>query len=126
MANNQIPKLDIIFNPVISLQFNPEHILWLDLSFNSISSVSELFQETFPNLTTLYLHANKISKMSDIRRLNGLTKLRSITMYGNPVEDNKHYHNMMLFVHPNIIQIDFCTVTQRQRESVSFNAFLTL
>ena len=57
--------------------------------------------------------------MSDIRKLSGLTKLRSLTMYGNPVEENKHYHNMMLYAHPNIVQIDFCTITQRQRDQVN-------
>jgi Leucine-rich repeat (LRR) protein len=118
LANNEIPKLDLIMGPILSLQFNPSNILWLDLSFNAISSISELIAENFPNITTLYLHANKITKMSDIRKLSGLTKLRSLTMYGNPVEDSKHYHNMMLYAHPQIVQIDFCTITQRQRDQV--------
>lgn len=118
LANNELTKLDMIINPIISLKFDPLNILWLDLSFNAISGVSETLAEHFPNLTTLYLHANKISKLSDIRKLSGLTKLRSLTMYGNPVEDNIHYRNMMIYAHPEIIQIDFCTITQRQRDQV--------
>ncbi|CAM9597609.1 unnamed protein product, partial [Ectocarpus fasciculatus] len=118
LANNELAKLEMIINPILTLQFDPNNILWLDLSFNALSGVTELLAEHFPNLTTLYLHANKISRMSDIRKLSGLSKLKSLTMYGNPVEDNKHYRHMMLYAHPNIVQIDFCTITQRQRDQV--------
>jgi hypothetical protein len=40
-------------------------------------------------------------------------------MYGNPVEENKHYKLMLIFCCPNAHQIDFSTVTARQKGMVS-------
>ena len=72
----------------------------------------------FPNLTTLYLHANQITKLSNIKKLAGLTQLKSLTLYGNPLEENKHYRNYILHIFPELQQLDFSVITSGQREKV--------
>jgi hypothetical protein len=39
----------------------------------------------------LYLHANRIEKVSEIRALATLPKLVKLTLHGNPVEEKKNY-----------------------------------
>jgi Leucine-rich repeat (LRR) protein len=92
--------------------------MWLDLSFNQIGSVNESLVATFPNVTTLYLHANQITKLSHIKKLSGFTHLKSLTLYGNPVEENKHYKNYILYCFPELQQLDFCVITTSQRQKV--------
>lgn len=98
---------------------SPEDVMWLDLSFNQIGRIDESLAATFPNVTTLYLHANQITKLSHIKKLSGLTKLKSLTLYGNPVEENKHYRNYILYCFPELQQLDFCVITSNQRQKVS-------
>lgn len=94
--------------------------MWLDLSFNQIGSVNESLVSTFPNVTTLYLHANQITKLSHIKKLSGFTQLKSLTLYGNPVEENKHYKNYILYCFPELQQLDFCVITTSQRQKVGY------
>mmetsp|Transcript_18046 Transcript_18046/g.18102 ORF Transcript_18046/g.18102 Transcript_18046/m.18102 type:complete len:188 (+) Transcript_18046:96-659(+) len=117
LGNNSISDSNIICNPIISIM-NPARIIWLDLSFNSLSSVNVNLAEAFPNLTTLYLHANQITKLSELRKLSQFPNLRSVSFYGNPVEENKHYRNMALFCCPGLVQLDFSTVTASQRDKM--------
>lgn len=93
-------------------------IQWLDLSFNNLQRIDESLVAYFPNLTTLYLHANKLSKISMIKKLAGLTQLKSLTLYGNPLEENKHYRNYVLYIFPDLQQLDFSVITGAQREQV--------
>jgi Leucine-rich repeat (LRR) protein len=94
-------------------------IQWLDLSFNNLQRIDESLVAYFPNLTTLYLHANKLSKISMIKKLAGLTQLKSLTLYGNPLEENKHYRNYVLYIFPDLQQLDFSVITGAQREQVT-------
>jgi len=40
----------------------------------------------FPCLKTLYLHGNYILNLEEIRKLNTLPELHTLTLYGNPME----------------------------------------
>ena len=108
-SNNQIPELSFIFTPLISapnVDFDISRLAWIDLSFN--------------NLCTLNIHANQISKLSDIKKLSSLKKLRSLTMCGNPVAEHKHYRNMIIFFcSENLVQLDFGCITNSERQKVA-------
>ena len=119
LGNNMLTSCDFLHSAFLAQKLNPLNILWLDLSFNMITTISEQFLAQFPNLTTLYLHANKITRLTDLRKLSALPKLKSVTVYGNPVEEKKQYRSMLIYSCSNITQIDFCTITQRQRDQVS-------
>lgn len=117
LGNNNINDLSILYN--ISNYINPENILWFDLSFNSIEKIPIEFLTLFPNLTTIYLHANSISNLSEIKNLSNLANLRSLSLYGNPVEEKKHYRNFVLFYCKKLTQFDKSPITKDQQIKVS-------
>jgi Leucine-rich repeat (LRR) protein len=43
--------------------FNPERLLWLDLSNNYLKEIDEDLGRAFPMLKTLYIHGNHIMDM---------------------------------------------------------------
>ena len=128
LGNNYIDNLGILYGAA-SDDPNPHHknvgpllqlidttkIEWLDLSFNNIESLPDGFFAAFPNLKKLYLQANKIKKLSQIRKLSQLKELNSLAMYGNPVEENKHYRNYVLYMCPKLTVFDQSTVTKTER-----------
>ena len=122
-SNNQIPELSFIFTPLISapnVDFDISRLAWIDLSFNNISTITIDFLDSVPNLCTLNIHANQISKLSDIKKLSSLKKLRSLTMCGNPVAEHKHYRNMIIFFcSENLVQLDFGCITNSERQKVA-------
>lgn len=87
LANNNIEDLDIL--ACLSRGVDCTKVLWIDLSFNEIKIISESFLSQFPNATTIYLHANQISTLVEIKKLAVLESLKSISVYGNPVEEKK-------------------------------------
>lgn len=118
MSYNKITNMSILTNPFAQL-LDPLKIQWLDLSFNAINGISETLIASVPNLTTLCLHANKISKLSDIKKLKVLSSLKSLSFYGNPVEENKHYKKYSLYYNPHLTQFDSSQVTKIDRTNVS-------
>jgi Leucine-rich repeat (LRR) protein len=117
LSNNEIVDMSIIVSPIIQ-NMNPSLIQWLDLSFNHITSVAEIVATSLPNMTTLYLHANKISKLSDIKIIASFTQLKSLTMYGNPVEEKKHYKKYTLHHNPQLTHFDKSVITKQDRQQV--------
>lgn len=122
-SNNQINDLSIIFSPLVSapsVNLDISKLAWVDLSFNNIQSISAEWFESVPNLCTLNIHANQISKLSDLKKLTVLKKLRSLTMCGNPVADCKHYRNMIIyFCSDNLVQLDFGCITNSEKQKVA-------
>lgn len=120
LSNNSIADLGIIPAPLLSsplLRIDFDRICWLDVSFNSITALTDAFVALMPNLCTLNLHANAISKLSDIKKLAALKRLRSLTMCGNPVADSRHYRNMVLhFSASTLVQLDFGCITNSERQ----------
>lgn len=112
LSNNSIKSIDIL--RILPNYLDTNKILWLDLSFNQITSLSETILNLFPNLTSIYLQSNLITKLSDLKKLGLLTYLKYLVVYGNPVEGNKHYKNYSLFACKHLIQFDKSTITKLQ------------
>ena len=87
----------------------------MDLSFNKISAVSSEFSQKFPHITTIYCHANNISKLSELKKFAAFPELKSLSLYGNPVDAHKHYRNYVLYVCPKLTQFDSSPVTKTER-----------
>ena len=122
MGNNQIERVENI-SPAISECLDCSRILWIDVSFNRIISIMAGLEGFVPNLVTLYMHANQVSKISDIKRLTSLEGLKSVSLYGNPVEDHKHYRNYVLYHLKHLTQFDMSPVTKSERQKVSYYAY---
>lgn len=52
----------------------------------------------FPYLKTLYLHGNYILSLEEVRKLNTLPELHTLTLYGNPMEQIDAYRMWVLGV----------------------------
>jgi hypothetical protein len=71
--------------------------------------------KNFPNLALLYMQANQVSKLTELKKLSHFKKLKSLVLFGNPVEGSKHYRNMILWACPQLQILDFCPITKAQR-----------
>jgi Leucine-rich repeat (LRR) protein len=112
LGNNDISSTSIL--TTIPAHFDTSKLAWLDLSFNNISDIFNEFPKLFPNVSTIYLHANRISKLSEVKKLGELEHLRSLSLYGNPLEENKHYRNYVVFYCKHLHQFDKSPVTKTQ------------
>ena len=63
---------------------------WLDLSQCKLTSIQDELTR-FPKLQMLYLHANQISKLSEVKKLGKLSGLQKLTLHGNPIAELPHY-----------------------------------
>lgn len=115
LNNNSISELADLSTAITSVLVNPQAISWLDFSFNDISVLNDTLLE-FPNLTTLYLHGNHIMSLAEIDRLAGVSKLRTLTLHGNPLEAVDGYRQYVLGTLPTLKQLDFSSVTKQDRQ----------
>ena len=76
LANNDISSVSILSNPFTSF-IDTNKISWLDLSFNRIEKLDESFVIAFPQVTTLYLQANQITRLTELKKLSGMDRLCS-------------------------------------------------
>lgn len=103
------------FNHVISqLLQHPENLAWIDLSFNDLTSIDPVLTTLF-NLSVLYLHGNSIQRLGEVNKLAILPRLRSLTLHGNPMEEEKGYRQYVLCTLPRITTFDFSGVTKADR-----------
>ncbi|NP_001186287.1 leucine-rich repeat-containing protein 51 [Pongo pygmaeus] len=103
------------FNQVASqLLEHPENLAWIDLSFNDLTSIDPVLT-TFFNLSVLYLHGNSIQHLGEVNKLAVLPRLRSLTLHGNPIEEEKGYRQYVLCTLSRITTFDFSGVTKADR-----------
>ena len=93
----------------------PGEAEFLDLSFNTLTTVDDQIAN-YSELSTLYLHGNKIAKIKDLRNLKSLTNLRKLTLHGNPVENVKNYRMTVIAALPKLKQLDFTPITSNDRD----------
>lgn len=114
LSNNNLVDTHGLYQLALDLVECPENIAWLDLSFNDLEEVTDDILE-FPNLKMIYLHGNKISSLDDLTKLKGLPNLYSLTLHGNPLENNPGYRSSVLTMLPYLRSLDFAKVTDRER-----------
>jgi Leucine-rich repeat (LRR) protein len=98
----------------------PEKLLWINLSFNCLNKI-DVDLMNFPNLKTLLLHGNFIYEMEEVRKLQNLTCLQSLTLNGNPIEEIKGYRAYvlgMMFAHCETLKkLDNVMVSNQEFDS---------
>lgn len=120
--NNELPTLEGLAGALEAHLRDVTKVQWIDVSFNQLSTVPAevragwhkllvafvrhamadcpcatslaLVQElkSFPKLSRLYLHANAITSLAEVEKLQSLgDTLRSLTLHGNPVAEKPLY-----------------------------------
>ena len=129
MGNNFMTALPPAFNIVIrEIIDNPRNLSWIDLSFNLLEEVPSVLA-SYHNLNVVYLHANRIRKVSTAQCLVDLPKLRSLTLHGNPCEQQtKNYRLLVAGMFKNIKTLDFTTITtiDRDKSDTFYARYLTI
>ncbi|KAI6660928.1 Leucine-rich repeat-containing protein 51-like [Oopsacas minuta] len=111
LNNNSLENWSGITDTVISLLTNPNTLGWLDVSFNHLTTIDKAILD-YPSLTVLYLHGNDIADMKQTDNLSTLQKLRTLTLHGNPIENQFGYRPYTLGRCPNLKNFDFSGVTK--------------
>ncbi|CAI6373077.1 unnamed protein product [Macrosiphum euphorbiae] len=115
LSNNRLTGgLDDIRLLVDKLLWQPNALCWLDLSHNQLTDLSDELLG-FPNLSTLYLHHNRLASLCAVARINRLPKLRSVTLQNNPMAEYRGYRTAVLSVLKRITRLDFVSVTESER-----------
>ncbi|ADV23154.1 U2 small nuclear ribonucleoprotein A' [Cryptococcus gattii Ru294] len=83
---------------------------------NQISSISPSLPPNIPNLVTLILTDNAISSLASLIPLETLTSLRHLSLRGNPVTQQEHYKEFVVWK-GNLHTLDFERIKDSVRES---------
>ena len=67
----------------------------------------------------LYLHGNNIFKLNEVDKLSELTKLKTLTLHGNPIETMTGYKTYIICHLPQVQTLDFSMVTKGERQTAS-------
>ncbi|CAN0105794.1 unnamed protein product, partial [Discosporangium mesarthrocarpum] len=117
LQGNELRDLTSLAAAVGEVACNVKQIQWVDLSCNRIEDIKEALKP-FEELRVLNLHGNSIKTFLGLKCLSQrLPHLRSITLHGNPVTENKHYRNYVLHTFPSITQFDFGAIAKQDREN---------
>jgi Leucine-rich repeat (LRR) protein len=96
---------------LLQVMEQPEHLTWLDLSFNKLTTISTELAE-FSSLKIMYLHGNMLKELGKVlQTLRSLPQLYSLTLHGNPLEEHKKYRTKILNSLPQLRSLDFTNVT---------------
>lgn len=93
-----------------------ERLQWLDLQHNYLTTVSEEIAQ-FPNLKTLYLHANFIPSIKEFANIKGLTQLRNLTVHGNPLVRIPHFRLYFVALFPDLKKLDTVLISKKERDN---------
>ncbi|XP_017780743.1 PREDICTED: leucine-rich repeat-containing protein 51-like [Nicrophorus vespilloides] len=119
LNNNYIKHINNIDLMVNSVMAFPERLAYLDLSNNNIVGIDDdLFK--FPNISVLYLHFNKLKNLGDILKLRQLKKLHNLTIFGNPICEDRSLGNLRAIICqliPQLKKLDHNGITKLERET---------
>ncbi|KAL3132967.1 hypothetical protein ABBQ38_006878 [Trebouxia sp. C0009 RCD-2024] len=118
LSNNPLASLTELQEAVASVLDEPAELRWLDLSQCKLTSIQDELTK-FPKLQMLYLHANQITKLSEVKKLGKLAGLQKLTLHGNPIAELPHYKMQVLSCIPTLRELDFVAVSKLDRDTVA-------
>ncbi len=101
LNNNNLTNLEGFQEVIEKVMDTPKRLSWIDVSFNKLTTIDAALT-MYPNLSNLYLHANNITELKEIKKLSKCPNLRMVTLHGNPVVEKKYYRysiNKLYFMH---------------------------
>jgi len=85
LQNNKLRSLEGLPEIMEDVMWNSTKLIWIDLSYNELVNIDSCLLE-FPNLKCLYMHKNYIRNLDEVKKLQRLPDLQSLTLYGNDIE----------------------------------------
>lgn len=64
------------------------------------------------------MHGNHIKDFKEVSILKPLLKLRTLTLFGNPIARINHFRRYMVFYLPQIHSLDFSLITRQNRHDI--------
>ena len=92
------------------------NLQWLDLQHNYITNLTEEITN-FSNIRMLYLHCNYIYDLKEFIKLKKLTKLKGLTVHGNPIVRLPNFRLHLIDLFPELKKLDTVLVTKDERDS---------
>ncbi|KAK6485921.1 leucine-rich repeat-containing protein 51 [Huso huso] len=114
LNNNILPDLSGFNEAIDHFIKDTSQLSWIDLSFNDLSTIDNVLTQ-YKNLRVLYLHGNSIITLGEVDKLVALPNLLSLTLHGNPMENEKGYRNYVMSALPQLKTLDFSAVTKQDR-----------
>eukprot|EP01052_Picozoa_sp_SAG31_P009805 SAG31_NODE_524_length_14529_cov_23.084130_4_plen_184_part_00 len=87
----------------------------LDVSMNSLVSLSAADIGSMIRLEVLYAHGNRFPDVRAAQGIAGCPGLRKLSLHGAPIETSKNYRVRVLALAPSVRQLDFTAVTTEER-----------
>lgn len=122
LNNNEIRDLNL-FSETLStyVLHEPERLQWLNLSYNYLVKIdAEILK--FPQLKSLQLHGNFIADLEEVRKLNDISTLQSLTLNGNEIEKIKGYRlyvlGLMFSKYETLRKFDTVIITKTEFDNV--------
>uniref|UniRef100_F7CZP1 Leucine-rich repeat-containing protein 51 n=1 Tax=Ornithorhynchus anatinus TaxID=9258 RepID=F7CZP1_ORNAN len=114
LNNNALSDMNDLSQTLTQLLERPQDLAWIDLSFNDLSNIDPILT-AYSNLSIIYLHGNCIQRLGEVDKLAALPLLRSLTLHGNPIQEQKGYRQYVLSALPHLTTFDFSGVTGQDR-----------
>lgn len=89
----------------------------LFLAKNGINVIGKTTAENAPNLDTLVLTSNTISRLSELNALSGLSHLEYLSLVGNPVCGLENYRSYVIWRLPSLRILDYSRVRESERHA---------
>ena len=121
LGNNRlscIADLPAAIAPYLLMQ-RPTTLQWLDLSFNQLSVLDAGAIDAMPNLSILYLHANRFESFKAVGPIATLSRLEKLTLHGNTaLEQLPGYRHRALVMGALLRELDFVAVSAADKTKV--------
>ncbi|KAF0764937.1 leucine-rich repeat-containing protein 51-like [Aphis craccivora] len=114
LNNNYLTSLQGLNKSIEELLELPAYLTWIDVSHNEFKNIGQDFLQ-YKNLSILYMHGNQVNDIQEVLKLKPLSKLRTLTLHGNPISRLTKYRNLVLFYLPQIKSLDFSLITRQER-----------
>ncbi|XP_054423009.1 leucine-rich repeat-containing protein 9 [Pteronotus mesoamericanus] len=97
----------------------PSSLLALHLEENRLRELNSL--QPLVKLEKLFLGYNKIQDITELEKLDGISSLRELTVYGNPICRKMLHRHMLIFRLPNLEMLDGIPVNSDDRAKAEFH-----
>jgi Leucine-rich repeat (LRR) protein len=115
LSYNTIPDLVNLCDIFSKVVKDYQGLRWVDLSYNHLTALDRELCE-LPNLMSLYLHNNYVSDMKEVLKLEQ-SGVKSLTMYGNPIDQLPGYRMYVITLVPQIKRLDSVLISKLEKDN---------